>query len=171
MMGLAGSGKGTQSQLLAKELNYDYLSTGEYLRTYLSEDRKKEILAGKLVDDQEMITIIRDFLAKTDKEVILDGFPRSLEQAKWLLDKHLSGEIQIEALVYLNVPESELIVRLKNRGRADDTEEAIKTRFEEYRKSTSPIIDHYKSSGVKIVEVDGRGTIEQIQKNILDQLR
>lgn len=170
-MGLAGSGKGTQGKLLSEKLGYEYLSTGEYLREYLSSARKEQILAGKLIDDQEMINIIDDFLAKTDKESILDGFPRSKVQADWLVNKHLNKEINIEAVIYLQVSRDELVSRLIARGRADDTKEAIQTRFDEYAKSTLPIIEDYQSRGIKIIEIEGTGSIEVIHSQIMEGLR
>ena len=170
LMGLAGSGKGTQGKLLSDKLDYEYISTGEYLREYLSEERKEQILAGKLVDDDEMIQIISEFLGKTKKESVLDGFPRSEAQADWLIGKHKNGEIDIEALIYLKVTKEELIDRLISRGRADDNETAIKTRFEEYSRATLPIIEKYKGEGIKVVEVDGSGSIGEIHENILKQL-
>lgn len=169
LMGLAGSGKGTQGKLLSEKLDYEYISTGEYLREYLSDQRKHEILAGKLVDDNEMIGIIREFLDKTKKEAVLDGFPRSEVQADWLLKMHENNEINIEAVIYLKVSKEELMERLLARNRADDNQEAINTRFEEYTRATLPIIKRYGDSGIHIIEVDGSGTIEDIHNNILKQ--
>ena len=170
MMGLAGSGKGTQGKLLCDEFNYEYLSTGEYLRESLSEERKSQMLAGKLVDDNEMMQIIDDFLKKTQKDSILDGFPRSMAQANWLLNKHKSGDISIEALIYLDVPREELVKRLLERGRADDNEAAINTRFEEYSRATLPIVESYKKAGIKVIEIKGTGDVEDIHQDILQHL-
>lgn len=172
IMGLAGSGKGTQGKLLAQKLGYEYLSTGEFLRTYITEERRKKMAAGHLIDDKEMIGIIRDFLSKLDSkdESILDGFPRSREQADWLAQQHENHDINIEALIYLDVPREELIKRLLLRGRHDDNESAIQKRFEEYSKSTSPIIDDYKKRGIKVIEIDGSGAIEDIQAEMLETL-
>jgi adenylate kinase len=170
LMGLAGSGKGTQGKLLSEKLDYEYISTGEYLREYLSEERKDQILAGKLVDDSEMIQIIDEFLKNAKKEAVLDGFPRSMAQANWLLQKHTNNEINIEAIVYLKVPAKDLVDRLLARGRADDNEIAIKMRFDEYSRATLPIIKNYQKQGIKIVEVNGSGSIESIHKKILEQI-
>ena len=172
LMGLAGSGKGTQGKLLSEKLDYQYLSTGDFLRAYLTEGRKQEMLAGKLIDDQEMIEIIDQFLGETNdkNQTILDGFPRSEAQAKWLINKQEAGEIEIEALVYLKVSEDELTERLLERGRADDTEEAIKVRFSEYLRATSPVMQLYKEAGINIVEVNGTGEVEQIHTAIVDKL-
>ncbi len=170
LMGLAGSGKGTQGKLLSQKLDYEYLSTGDYLRQYLSEERKEQILAGKLIDDNEMIQIINEFLSSASRDTVLDGFPRSGAQAAWLLEKHEKGEINIEALVYLKVAQEELTGRLLERGRADDNKKAIKTRFEEYSRATLPIIDNYKSKGIKVIEVNGSGLIDDIHQEILKNL-
>lgn len=172
IMGLAGSGKGTQGKLLADKLGYEYLSTGEFLRTYITEERRKQMAAGNLVDDDEMIDIIKNFLKQslTADKSILDGFPRSKNQADWLISQHKSGAINIEALIYLNVPKEELIRRLLERGRHDDKEQAIRRRFEEYSKSTSPIIEDYMNQGIKVIEVDGKGSVAEIQALILESL-
>lgn len=167
LMGLAGSGKGTQGKLLSEKLGYEYISTGEYLREYLSEERKDQILAGELVDDNEMIQIIDEFLKNTREESVLDGFPRSEIQANWLLEKYKKNKINIEALIYLEVSREELTDRLLARGRTDDNETAIKMRFEEYSRATLPIIENYKKEGIKVIEVNGSGPIEVIHKKIL----
>lgn len=173
IMGLAGSGKGTQGKLLAEKLDYKYLSTGEFLREYITEERRRQMAEGKLIDDNEMIGIIEQFLNRleTKNESILDGFPRSGAQAQWLLQQHTAGIINIEALIYLDVPEPELIRRLIARGRHDDTEQAIRKRFEEYSKSTSPIIDDYRNRGIKIIHVNGEGPIDRIQTEIMESLK
>ena len=173
IMGLAGSGKGTQGQLLADKLGYKYLSTGEFLRTYITEERKREMAAGKLINDEEIIGIIKDFLDQTDEKdkTILDGFPRSKAQADWLFEQHESGNINIEAAIYIDVPKDELIRRLLARARHDDNEGAINKRFDEYSKSTSPIIEEYKSEGLKVISVDGSGAIGQIHDHIIKSLK
>jgi adenylate kinase len=172
IMGLAGSGKGTQGKLLAEKLGYEYLSTGDFLRAYITEERRQKMAAGHLIDDKEMIEIIRNFLDKLDSkdECVLDGFPRSMEQSDWLARQHDTKEINIEALIYLDVPREELVRRLLERGRHDDNEAAIQKRFEEYSKSTSPIIDDYKKRGIKVIEIDGSGSIEKIQAEMLATL-
>ena len=173
LMGLAGSGKGTQGELLAEKIGYKYLSTGEYLRSYVTAQRKQEMLAGKLISDQEMIDIITSFLESlaSKNNCILDGFPRTLEQAKWLLEKSHSQDFDIEGLIYLEVTEAELIDRLLKRGRADDTKSAIKRRFELYRQSTEPVIDYYRSQSVPVFEIPGNNGVEEVQKSIQKQIK
>lgn len=173
LMGLAGSGKGTQGKLLSEKLDYEYLSTGDYLRTYLTEERKAEMLKGKLLDDQEMIEIIQSFIDSLDDKTacILDGFPRTIVQASWLLEQSQKGAFKIEGLIYLDVPESELIKRLLLRARPDDTEESIKERFRSYKESTQPVIDLYRSEKVPIIEIAGNNSIEQVQADIANNIK
>lgn len=172
IMGLAGSGKGTQGELLAQKINYSYLSTGEYLRQYITEQRKQEMLAGKLIDDDEMIKIIESFLeSQTDRtKTILDGFPRTLAQAEWLYKLHEQNKIEIEGVIYLKVPEEKLLERLLIRGRPDDTKQAIEKRFSEYKISTEPVLRFYKEKSIPLYEIDGDKDIKGVQQDILQQI-
>lgn len=167
-MGLAGSGKGTQGKLLSEKIDYEYMSTGDYLRTYLTEKRKEEMLKGKLIDDQEMIEVTDSFLEsiKDKNRCILDGFPRTIEQATWLLEESEREGFKIEGLIYLSVPESELIERLLSRGRPDDTTESIKERFRAYEESTKPIISLYREKNIPVIKIAGDNSIEQVQADI-----
>lgn len=171
-MGLAGSGKGTQGEILSKTLNYSYLSTGEYLRGYITGKRKEEMLAGKLISDSEMIEIINNFLSNSDDKTstILDGFPRTLTQAEWLIKASKEKNFLVEGVIYLKVPEAELLQRLLGRGRQDDTAEAIKKRFSEYKNSTSPVLDYCKKNNIKIFEIDGSKEIEAVQAEIINKI-
>lgn len=87
------------------------------------------------------------------------------------MDQHQSKNLDIEALIYINVPHEELVERLLARGRHDDNEKAIMKRFEEYARSTAPIIENYRKKGIKIIEVEGRGEIDDIHRKILTSLR
>lgn len=172
LMGLAGSGKGTQGELLAKKINYSYLSTGEYLRGYITGKRREEMLAGKLISDQEMIGIIESFLSeqKNKTSTILDGFPRTLKQAEWLIKASKKEDFLVEAVIYLKVPEEKLLKRLIERGRQDDTREVIEKRFSEYKESTSPALDYYKEKDIKIFEIDGSKKIEEVHQEIMQKI-
>lgn len=171
-MGLAGSGKGTQGDLLAKKINYEYFSTGEYLRSYITGKRKQEMLQGKLIDDHEMVSIITSFLDSLESKnrSILDGFPRTLDQAKWLLEKAKKDDFEIEGIIYLNVEEAELIDRLISRGRPDDTTQAIKKRFDLYKRATAPVIEHYRQNDVPVFEIPGSDAVEVIHDYIIKQI-
>jgi len=90
-MGVAGSGKSVQGRLLADEMALPWLSTGEFLRMLVSGERRKDMLAGRLLSDREIIKLVQKIFAMIDihEEFILDGFPRTVSQADWLLNQQL----------------------------------------------------------------------------------
>jgi adenylate kinase len=127
--------------------------------------------SGKLVPDEVVIGVARERLAREDCSggFILDGFPRTVAQAE-ALDRILEEQgCSLESCVALDVDEDALVERLLRRaqieGRADDNEEAIRTRMQEYRSKTAPLIDHYRRLGV-LVEIDGLGEIAEISRRI-----
>ncbi|MGH2574297.1 MAG: adenylate kinase, partial [Ignavibacteria bacterium] len=170
-------GKGTQSKLIAEKLGLKHLSTGEILRkavkdkTELGLKAKEIIVSGKLVSDEIMIGIIRDSLSKPDMKngFILDGFPRTLQQAV-ALDKILK-ELNFNRVAIINITadEDELVKRLLGRGRTDDSPDTIKKRLRVYWEQTAPVKEHY-SKKVKIMDVYGIGGIEEINQKILKVL-
>lgn len=171
-MGVAGAGKSVQGNLLAKKLKYQWLSTGEYLRANITAERKEGMLQGKLLDDQEIIDILKGFFEEVDdyNKAILDGFPRTLTQAKWLYEQHKSGKINISDVVYLNASKEVVLERLLGRGRSDDNRETLEKRFQEYEELTLPIIDWMKQHGIEVHEINAERTIEEIQEEVFSKL-
>lgn len=176
-MGPPGAGKGTQAKIIASEHKIPQISTGDILRSAIKNGTKMGLEAksymdgGKLVPDEVVIGIIQDRLQEDDAKggYILDGFPRTLEQAN-ALKRLLSGMGQkLDAAVNLAVPDEELVSRLLDRarkeGRADDTEPVIKQRLKTYNDQTKPLIDYYQAEGV-LREVNGLGTMEEITSRI-----
>lgn len=144
LFGPPGAGKGTQAKKLQDEFNIPHLSTGDIFRAAIKNEtplgvKVKSILdSGELVPDQTVVDLVADELSKEKYEdgYILDGFPRTVVQAK-AFDKFLrDNNDELDAFISLSVPEDELISRILSRGegRADDTEEKVKTRLEVYRK-------------------------------------
>lgn len=172
-MGVAGAGKSVQGQLLAKDLGYQWISTGEFLRTHITGKRREEMLAGKLLDDQEMIELIGTFLTDLpdSKKSIMDGFPRTLAQAEWLYEQHHKGVVCIDAVINLRVSKQVVLERLLARGRGDDKEEVITRRYDDYQKTTKPILDSYKEKGITVYEINGERDIESIHSEIMQKLR
>ena len=172
-MGVAGSGKSVQGRKLADALGLPWLSTGEFLRMLISGQRRKDMLSGKLLDDHEIITLIQKVFAVIDnrKEFVLDGFPRTVAQADWLLNQVKHSQLQITAVVHLTATEKEVKKRLLDRGRQDDTEAAIKERFEEYEQLSRPIMQHFKDANVPIIEVDGQKSIAEVHEQIIDKVK
>lgn len=156
LMGVAGAGKSMQGKMLADEHGYAWISTGEILRVLVTGRRRHEMLQGKLLSDDEMVHIMDKVLQLIDanEEFVLDGFPRTVPQADWLLAQVKQGRLRLSGVVHLSASEEVVRRRLTERGRQDDTEEAIAERFREYNTVTLPIIDHFKKEGVRVYDID-----------------
>lgn len=163
LIGPQGSGKGTQADLLVKKYHAIHLSTGDMFRN--SKDaRIHELLEkGQLIDDQTTAGVLEGELRRieTGTHVILDGYPRTLTQVELLeslLEKH--GQ-EVESVILLNLPRQETVSRLLNRGRKDDTEEAINHRLQQFEDETKPVIEFYRKHGL-VQEIDGTGSVEDV---------
>jgi len=178
LFGAPGSGKGTQSALIAETYRLKHLSTGDLLRAEIAKQSQLGMLAdtyisqGLLLPDALIIDLLKDTLQQLNEDIkgiIFDGFPRTVAQAVALdsLVAELNQEILL--LIEITVETSELIERLVQRGklsgRSDDNPATIKHRLEVYHQQTEPVIDFYKQAG-KYSHVDGNGTIEQIFEHI-----
>lgn len=156
LTGVAGAGKSMQGKILADEHGYAWISTGEILRVLVTGKRRQEMLQGKLLSDEEMITILDKVFELIDptQEFILDGFPRTIPQVDWLLKQVHEGRFGLTAVVNLDASEAVVRQRLVARGRQDDTDEAIAKRFQEYKTVTQPILDHFRSENVPVCNID-----------------
>lgn len=164
VIGIAGAGKSTQGQLLAQRLNCPWLSVGQLLRQNMDEDHKRRMLAGEMVEDEQLIPILGAELKRlgADKnELILDGSPRTKNQAEWLAGKAKNGEVKMTAVIHLNASKQTVKDRLLKRGRPDDTEAAINQRLLEYDKTIVPILEYLRTQGFKIYDIDGNGPAEK----------
>jgi adenylate kinase len=178
IFGPPGSGKGTQASRLENELHLNHLSTGDILRsevargTPMGKEVGRIMAAGDLVPDQLILEIVRGRLPEAEQGVgaLLDGFPRTVAQAR-ALDSMLADEgHRIDFIVALTVPEKVLIDRLLHRaqveGRTDDNRESIEERMREYHKLTEAVLDHYRKQGRPIHEVDGVGSPDEVFERI-----
>jgi len=178
IFGPPGSGKGTQASRIEGEFHLVHLSTGDILRSEVKRGSEigKEVArimaAGDLVPDDIIVRIVRRRLPESEvgEGVLLDGFPRTLEQAR-ALDEMLASEgHQVDFVIALDVPEDVLVERILHRaaieGRPDDTREAIAERMHEYHKLTEAVLDYYRRHGVRVIEVDGMGGPDEVFERI-----
>jgi len=178
IFGPPGSGKGTQAARIEDAFHLKHLSTGAILRqevakgTATGKEAGRVMAAGDLVPDELIVDIVRSRLpeAEAGAGVLLDGFPRTVAQAR-ALDSMLENEgHRVDFVVALDVPEYELVERILQRakveGRADDTREAIEERMHEYRTLTAAVLDHYRKQGVRIEEVGGHGSPDEVFERV-----
>ena len=180
--GAPGCGKGTQSQLIVDKYKLKHFSTGDLLRkeieskSELGKEAESYISKGNLVPDQMIIDIIKKGLENIPADaagIILDGFPRTVEQAQALEDMMSESGKETTVLLDLQVENRELINRLLIRGetsgRCDDNLETIKKRLQVYEQKTAPVSDFYRNIG-KYTPVNGMGSIAEIFDRISEVL-
>lgn len=169
LMGVAGSGKSMQGRLLADEHGYAWISTGEILRVLVTGKRRQEMLQGKLLSDEEVIDLLDKVfeMIDTKQQFVLDGFPRTVPQAEWLLEKVGEGRFNLDAIINLVASQEVVEGRLKHRGRPDDTKDAIAERFKEYEEVTRPILDCFNQKNVPVYEIDANNDPREIHDEIL----
>lgn len=172
-MGVAGAGKSVQGKMIADELGLPWLSTGEFLRMLISGERRKDMQAGKLLDDQEIIALVRKIfgVVDTEHEFVLDGFPRTVAQADWLLSQVKHGQLKMTGVIHMTASKKGVKDRLLSRGRPDDTEEAIDERFREYEEQAVPIIDDFRRANVPVYDIDAEQSVEQVHDAIVKALK
>lgn len=173
LLGIQGSGKSTQGNLLSRQLRIPYLSTGHIFReiakekTTLGRYIKETVNSGLLIPDEKTIQIVNDYVSRKEysKGYILDGFPRTTNQAE-------AFKNNVDKVIYLEVPDKEAIYRLVYRNdsaRQDETLPALKKRIELFHKFTKPVLQHYEKQK-KLVTVDGTLPIKEVNKEILNSL-
>lgn len=172
-MGVAGGGKSTQGRLLADELGLPWLSTGEFLRMLLSGQERRDMVQGHLLNDQQMIALVNKVFGviDTQEEFILDGFPRTVPQAEWLLSQVKAGLLSITAIFHVTADEEAVEERLLKRGRPDDNKAAIAERFEEYEQTVVPIVKKFAEAGVTVHEINGDQAVAAVQHDIKQALK
>ena len=193
LLGPPGSGKGTQGEKLSDELGYTRLSTGDMLReavrngTDVGKKAMEDMDSGALVPNDLIIGLMKEKIAQAKGGVILDGFPRTVEQADALAE-----QLDVDLALNLDVADEELINRLTKRRscpdcnavyhliynppkqegvcdkcggklyqRDDDKEETVLNRLKVYRENTMPLIDYYAKKGT-LVTIEGVGSIDEI---------
>ena len=158
LLGPAGAGKGTQAEILSEKLNVPHISTGDLFRANISEGTPLGVEAKEYIDAGE---------PDTEEGFLLDGFPRTVEQAQILEDLLGKKNLRLDHVVNFEVSEDVVVQRMKARGRADDTEDVIRTRLEVYRDEVVPLIKHY---GDNVINVQAEGEVSEINQRTMQAL-
>lgn len=172
LLGPPGAGKGTQAAILSEKLSVPHISTGDLFRANIGEgtplgvEAKSYIDAGTLVPTDVTARMVEDRLNQDDAAngFLLDGFPRTVEQADILAELLEKKGVKLDGVINFEVSEDVVVERMLARGRADDNEETIRTRLGVYRDETFPLIQHY---GDEIINVKAEGTVEEINERTL----
>jgi len=181
LIGPPGSGKGTQGERLAKRLGLEHIAAGDLLRaeveagTPLAEKVRAYIDRGELVPDELVIDLLMPRVLRAGRNggYLLDGFPRSVGQAKEA--RRLADEegVSAGAAIYLDAPREELVSRILARaeveGRSDDTPEVIRHRLKVFDEATAPLIEYYRNRGLLRV-VDASRSADEVTEAILAEL-
>ena len=181
-LGPPGSGKGTQAEILTKKLNFKHISVGDLLRENISNNTKLGKLAttyvdsGELVPDDLIIELVNSSVQslQNDKDskfsgIILDGFPRTINQASSLDAKISDLGTRIKSVIYLDILDEKIINRLQARGRNDDKPYLIRNRLNVYRNQTEPLLGYYNEKKL-LDSINGDQEMEDVNSNILNVL-
>lgn len=178
LIGAPGSGKGTQAEQVAKHFGITHISSGDLLRQHVREgttigkEAKHNVDAGDLVPDALVMDMLRKpvVAANASGGYVLDGFPRTVAQAKTAYETAKDLGVAVQVAAFLDVPDEELIRRLLARGRgSEDTEDVIAHRLEVFREHTMPMLDYY-AEREELVTVDGARPAEHVTRSLFDEL-
>jgi len=171
--GPAGAGKTVQGHMLAAREGWRWLSAGQLLRETADKDILAQMVGGKLIDNDKVNQIMGEALkaAANVPQIILDGWPRALEQAHWLVESREELGRSVDLVIVLEVPTAELMKRLEVRGRADDNLGAIDERLNIYRHEVYPILTFFTEQNIPIVHIEGTGSVGAIHDHIVEELK
>jgi adenylate kinase len=175
-LGAPGSGKGTQASKLADGFGFKHISTGDMLRsnvklmTDLGMKANNYMKNGDLVPDNLIIEMVMDSLSSyKESTVILDGFPRTENQAMSLDSKINVLDLILKKVLFLDVNDQDVVGRLALRGRDDDSHELVINRLNVYKKETAPLLEYYKSTN-RLIRIEGGNTTEEVFGSVIENL-
>ena len=179
LIGAPGAGKGTQAERLSEHFGIAHISSGDLLRQHVKDQTsigqtiKTYVDAGDLVPDAVVMDMLRKPVVAAAEAggYVLDGFPRTVDQAKAAFETARDLGVEVQAAVHLDVPDEELIRRLLARGRgSDDTEDVIAHRLQVFREMTVPLLDYY-AGREWMFTVDGARTPDEVHEDIVGRLQ
>jgi adenylate kinase len=176
ILGAPGSGKGTLSKELKKKYGFEHISTGDLIRNSDDPEVKKIIDEGNFLPDDMMIKMIRKELKKTDlsSNIILDGFPRTIKQAKRLDSMLGKMGLGLNHALFLDLPDETAKERIAKRAKVEDRkddakEEVVEKRFKEYHEKTFPLLDFYTKSR-KLITIKASKGRDEVLKQVRRKL-
>ena len=179
LIGAPGAGKGTQAERLAQRFGIAHISSGDLLRQHVREQTsigrtiKSYVDKGDLVPDSVVLDMLRKPVVAAVEAggYVLDGFPRTVEQAEASFPVAQALGVEVQAAIHLDVPRQELVRRLLSRRRgSEDTEEVIEHRLEVYLEKTVPLLAYYAGREL-IFAVDGAQPPDAVHEEIVARLR
>ncbi|MBA2769193.1 MAG: adenylate kinase [Sporichthyaceae bacterium] len=178
LIGAPGAGKGTQAVQLADRLGITHISSGDLLRQHVTEGTtlgkavKQYVSRGDLVPDQVVLDMLRKPIVAASEGggYVLDGFPRTVEQAKVAYGTAKQLGVAVQVAIHLDVPTEELVRRLLARGRgSDDTQDVIEHRLEVYEQKTRPMVAYY-AEREELITVNGSLPADEVTRSVIEQL-
>ena len=171
--GPAGSGKSLQAELIQNEANVKWLSTGVLLREKANDEQKERMEHGELLADDEVEDILHTAISEVSNgtRILIDGFPRRDTQVQWFRGYIKAARRDLETILHIQVPVDEVVERLVKRGRTDDKEEVVRSRYEQYERDILPMIENMRARGVRVLDIDGSRTPEVIHDEIMKGLK
>jgi adenylate kinase len=170
-----GAGKGTQGRRIAEHYGVSYLSSGELLREEVARATPtgtlivEELERGELVDDTIVSAVVFDKLSESNGGFVLDGFPRTVQQARVTEQWTVARGIPLDAAVELRVPREELVDRIRRRAvdtpRSDDALRTVLYRLDRYDQESNDLLSFYRERGI-LITVDGTGEVEEVTRRI-----
>jgi adenylate kinase len=178
LIGAPGAGKGTQATRLAEHFGIAHISSGDLLRGHVGEETslgkqvQQYVSLGDLVPDQIVLDMLRKPIVEASARggYVLDGFPRTVEQAEIAYETARELGVAVQVAAYLDVPREELVRRLLARQRGgDDTQAVIEHRLEVYESRTRPMVAYYADREV-LVTVDGSKPEDEVTRDLIHEL-
>jgi len=176
-LGPQGSGKSTQAEIISKSKKYTYIIESDLLHQYSKQKHKEAKMVSEMMKKGEMIpfeisceVLFNKINSIKSNKIIIDGFPRLLDQAHvldYFLYKHKHN---LKGIIYIDLPKKECVKRLLLRKREDDTLKIINTRLKIYFEKTKMVLDHYKTKK-KLIKINGNQSIKKVTKEINTKIK